>query len=154
VEGNLLPKSRIYFTFAVLFLVVGISATLLAKDEKSPNEEQRAKAVNVVRLINTAELSYSNGTKKDGSDAHGHYASWDELYKSGILKTVQDQWPMVKDLKVSASPELMPGYQLDLLVSANGKSYSIALHDKRDGDGLFSVFSDQNGIIFLGSPLQ
>jgi hypothetical protein len=135
-------------------LVVGISATLLAKDEKSPSEEERGKAVNVVRLINTAELWYSNGTKKDESDAHGSYASWEELYKSGLLKTVQDKWPMVKDLKVSASPELMPGYQLDLLVSANGKSYSVALHDKRDGDGLFSVFSDQNGIIFLGSPLQ
>jgi hypothetical protein len=59
----------------------------------------------------------------------------------------------VKDLQVSAGPEVMPGYRLDLLVSADGKSYSVALHDTRDGDGLFSVFSDQNGIIFLGSPL-
>jgi hypothetical protein len=40
-----------------------------------------------------------------------------------------------------------------LLVSADGKSYSVALHDTSEGDGLFSVFSDQNGIIFLGSPL-
>ncbi len=63
------------------------------------------------------------------------------------------QWAMVKDLQVSAGPEVMRGYHLDLLVSADGKSYSVALHDTRDGDGLFSVFSDQNGIIFLGSPL-
>jgi hypothetical protein len=61
---------------------------------------------------------------------------------------------MVKDLQASASTDLMPGYHLDLLVSADGKWYSIALHDKRDGDGLFSLFSDQNGIIFSGSPLQ
>jgi len=60
----------------------------------------------------------------------------------------------VKDLQVSASTDLMPGYHLDLLVSADGKSYSIALHDKRAGEGLFSLFSDQNGIIFSGSPLQ
>jgi len=60
---------------------------------------------------------------------------------------------MVKDLQVSAGPEVMPGYRLDLLVSVDGKSYSLALHDTRDGDGLFSVFSDQSGIIFLGSPL-
>jgi len=28
------------------------------------------------------------------------------------------------------------------------------LHDKKDGDGLFSVFSAQCGIIFLGAPPQ
>ncbi len=27
----------------------------------------------------------------------------------------------------------------------------VALHDTKDGDGLFSVFSDQSGIIFLGA---
>jgi len=138
----------------MLLLVVGVSAKLLANDEKSPDEQERATAVNVVRLINTAERAYSVGTKRDASDAHNQYASWDELNNSGVIKIVQDQWPMMKDLTVSASPELMPGYQLDLLVSADGKSYSIALHDKRDGDGLFSIFSDQNGIIFSGSPLQ
>jgi hypothetical protein len=150
----MIHKPRIYIAVAGLLLLVGISAKLLAQDQKSPNHEERAKAVNVVRLINTAEQWYNGGTKKDATDAHGRYASWDELYKSGVLKTVQDQWAMVKDLQVSASPEVMQGYHLDLLVSADGKSYSVALHDKRDGDGLFSVFSDQNGIIFLGSPLQ
>jgi hypothetical protein len=147
-------KLRNYIGVAVLLLLIGISAKLLAQDQKSPNHEERSRAVNVVRLINTAEQWYNGGTKKDATDAHGRYASWDELLKSGILKTVQDQWAMVKDLQVSASPEVMQGYHLDLLVSADGKSYSVALHDTKDGDGLFSVFSDQNGIIFLGSPLQ
>jgi hypothetical protein len=147
-------KSRVCVAAVTILLLVGISAKLRAKDEKSPSQEERAKAVNVVRLINTAEMGYSMGTKKDATDAHGHYASWDELYSSGVLKAVQEKWPMFKDLQVSASPELMPGFHLDLLVSAGGKSYSIALHDTKDGDGLFTVFSDQNGIIFLGSPLQ
>jgi len=146
-------KLRNYIGVAVLLLLIGISAKLLAQDQKSPNHEERSRAVNVVRLINTAEQWYNGGTKKDATDAHGRYASWDELFRSGILKTVQDQWAMVKDLQVSASPEVMQGYHLDLLVSADGKSYSVALHDTKDGDGLFSVFSDQNGIIFLGSPL-
>jgi hypothetical protein len=164
--------SRFHIVVAVVLLLVGISVTLRAQDQKSANHEERAKAVNAVRLINTAELWYAKGTKtKNGAvDAHGRYASWDELYNSGVLKTVQDefqsratgarvsfpsglQWAIVKDLQVSAGPEVMPGYRLDLLVSADGKSYSVALHDTRDGDGLFSVFSDQNGIIFLGSPL-
>ena len=149
-----LPRG--YIVIGLLLLLVGISARLLAQDQKTPGQEERAKAVNVVRLINTAELWYNRGTKTktETIEAHDRYASWDELNNSGALKTVQGQWTMVQDLQVSASPEVMPGYRLDLLVSADGKSYSLALHDTKDGDGLFSVFSDQSGIIFLGSSLQ
>jgi hypothetical protein len=149
-------RSRGYIALALLLLLAGISAKLLAQDQKMPSQEERAKAVNVVRLINTAEAWYNTGTKTktDAIEAHGRYASWDELNSSGALKTVQGSWSMVKDLQVSTSSEVLPGYRLDLLVSLDGKSYSLALHDTKNGDGLFSVFSDQKGIIFLGSPLQ
>jgi hypothetical protein len=155
------------------FLLVGISAKLLAQDQKSPSQEERAKAVSFVRLINTAENWYNRGvnTKTGAIEAHGRYASWDELNNSGALKTVQDQFrsqasgarvslrssvqrAAVKDLQVSAGPEVMPGYRLDLLLSVDRQSYSLALHDTRDGDGLFSLFSDQRGIIYSGSALQ
>jgi len=72
----------------------------------------------------------------------------------GLLENGAGAVVQGKNLQVSAGLEVMQGYRLDLLVSADGKSYSLALHDTRDGDGLFSLFSDQNGIIFLGSPLQ
>jgi hypothetical protein len=155
-EGISMHKSRYYIGVVLLLLLVGISAKLLAQEQKSPSHEEKAKAVNLVRLINTAELLYNRGTKTktEAIEAHDRYASWDELNKSGALKTVQGEWAMVKDLQVSEGPEVMPGYRLDLLVSADGKSYSLALHDTKNGDGLFSVFSDQNGIIFLGSALQ
>jgi len=143
-------RSRCYIGVALLLLLVGTSAKLLAQEQKSPSHEERAKAVSLVRLINTAENWYRGGA--GGTEAHGRYASWDELNDSGVLKTVQGQ--MAKNLQVSAGPEVMQGYRLDLLVSADGKSYSLALHDTRDGDDLFSLFSDQNGIIFLGAPLQ
>jgi hypothetical protein len=183
-EGGIVMHTSRFHIVVVALLLVGVSATLLARDQKSVNHEDQSKAVNVIRLINAAELWYNKGinTKPGAIEAHGRYASWDELYNSGVLTTVQDeirsqarlsnghglvftlkgsdavrnslQWAMVKDLQVSAGPEVMPGYRLDLLVSIDGKSYSLALHDTRDGDGLFSVFSDQSGIIFLGSPLQ
>ena len=146
--------SRFHILVAVVLLLVGISATLWAQDQKSANQEERAKAINVVRLINTTEMWYNMGSKKDASDAHGRFASWDELYKSGFVKTVQNHGSMFKDIEVSPGPEVIPGHRLDLLVSPDGKSYSVALHDTRDGEGLFSVFSDQTGIIYLGSPLQ
>jgi hypothetical protein len=149
-------RSRCYVGVALLLLLVGISAKLLAQEQKSPSHEERAKAVNLVRLINTAENWYDVGanTKAGVIEARGRYASWDELNNSGVLKTVQSQLAMARNLELSASPEVIQGYRLDLLVSADGKSYSLALHDTRDGDGLFSLFSDQNGIIFLGAPLQ
>jgi hypothetical protein len=146
-------RSRCYVGVALFLLFVGISAKLLAQEQKPPSHEERAKAVNLVRLINTAENWYDRGGA-GGIEAHNRYASWDELNNSGVLKTVQGVMPMTKSLQVSAGPEVMLGYRLDLLVSVDGKSYSLALHDTRDGDGLFSLFSDQNGIIFLGSPLQ
>jgi hypothetical protein len=140
----------------LFFLFVGISVRLLAQEQKLPSHEERAKAVNLVRLINTAENWYETGIKTEAGiiEAHGRYASWDELNNSGVLKTVQTQLAVAKNLQPSSTPEVMPGYRLDLLASTDGKSYSVALHDTTDSDGLFSLFSDQNGIIFLGSPLR
>jgi hypothetical protein len=61
----------------------------------------------------------------------------------------------LNQLQVSGEgPEIIPGYRLDLIVSPDGNSFMVALHDRKEGDGLFSVFSDQTGIIYLGAPLQ
>lgn len=143
-------------TAALLILVLGFSIIMQARQHQSPSDEERAKAVNMIRLINTAELWYNFGTKtKNGAIAsHGRYGTWQELTSSGMLNTVQGEVGFLKGLEISSEPEVMKGYQLSLLVSADGKSYLVALHDKREGDGLLSVFSDQNGLIFLGSPLQ
>ncbi len=130
--------SRFQIISGMVVLIAALSVVLRAQDQKSPSQEERRKAINLVRAINTAEVRYSSGV------SHGRFASWDELYGSGL----------VKDLQVSAGPEVIPGYHLDLLASPDGKSFMVALHDKKDGDGLFSVFSDESGIIFLGAPPQ
>lgn len=146
--------SRFQIITAAVLLLVAFSAASRAQIQKLPSQEERAKAVSAVRLINTAEIVYASGTK-DGSVApHGNFGSWDELNKSGAVKAVQSGWTEAKNLPISDGPEIMPGWHLDLLVSCDGKSWSIALHDKRDGDGLLSVFSDASGIIFLGAPPQ
>lgn len=146
--------SRFRIISAAAILLVALSAASRAQDQKSPSHEERAKAVSAVRLINTAEITYASGTKDGSVASHGNFGSWDELNKSGAVKAVQSRWAEVKDLPISDGQEIMPGWHLDLLVSCDGKSWSIALHDKRDGHGLFSVFSDASGIIFFGAPLQ
>jgi hypothetical protein len=130
--------SRIQIISAVVLLLVALSAASRAQDQISPSQEERRKAINLVRAINTAEVRYNVNI------SHGRFASWTELYNSGS----------VKDLQASPDPEVIPGYHLDLLASPDGKSFMLALHDRKDGDGLFSVFSDQSGIIFLGAPPQ
>jgi len=130
--------TRIQIISVVVLLLIALSVASSAQDQISPSQEERRKAINLVRAINTAEVRYNVNI------SHGRFASWTELYDSGLLK----------DLQVSLGPEVIPGYHLDLLASPDGKSFMLALHDKKDGDGLFSVFSDQSGIIFLGAPPQ
>jgi hypothetical protein len=130
--------SRFQIVSTVVLLLVALSAASRPQDQKSPSQEDRRKAINLVRAINTTEVLYNVNI------SHGRFASWTELYDSGL----------VKELQVSSSSEVIPGYHLDLLASPDGKSFMIALHDTKDGDGLFSVFSDQSGIIFLGAPPQ
>ncbi len=130
--------TRIQIISGVVLLLIALSVASSAQDQISPSQEERRKAINLVRAINTAEVRYNVNI------SHGRFASWTELYDSGL----------VKDLQVSSGPEVIPGYHLDLLASPDGNSFMLALHDKKDGDGLFSVFSDQSGIIFRGAPPQ
>lgn len=149
-----MQKSRILAVGAAALLFSGVWVGLRAQQNEVPDHGERARAVSAVRLINTAEVVYFSGSKQDSIDPHGRFGSWDELNQSGVIKALQSRWAESKNLQLSSGPEIMPGWQLDLLVPADGKSWSIALHDKRDGDGLFSVFSDATGIIYLGAPMQ
>lgn len=143
-------ESRILIVTVASVLASAAWFGLRAQQSTGPDQAERAKAVQAVRLINTAEVVYFSGSKKGSIDTHGRFGSWDELNQSGVVKALESQW----NLQLSTSDEIMPGWHLDLLVSADGKSWLIALHDKRDGDKLFSVFSDASGIIYLGAPMQ
>jgi hypothetical protein len=150
-----MQKTRILAVAAMTVLCSSVWAGLKAQDQgSSPSEAERMKAVQAVRLINTAEIVYSSGSKQDSIAPHGHFGSWKELNESGAVKTLQGRSLQWKDVQLSPDPQIMPGWYLDLIVPADGQSWSVALHDKRDGDGLFSVFSDATGIIYLGAPMK
>jgi len=123
-----------------------------------PSEEERTNAVNAVRLINTAEVMYSSGSHQDSLETHGRFGTWDQLNASGAVEAVRNHFDTMfdtmKDTPISSGPEIMPGWHLDILVSPDGQSYSVALHDQREGHGLYSLFTDQSGIIFFGAPMQ
>src|SRR5712691_10700933 len=110
-EGRSIRLSRIQIISGVVLLLAALSAVLRAQDQISPSQEERRKAINLVRAINTAEVRYNVNI------SHGRFASWTELYDSGL----------VKDLQVQVSPgrEVIPGYHLDLLASSDGKSFML-----------------------------
>ncbi len=115
-----------------------------------PSHEDQFTAITIVRTINTAEAGYRFSKTNDGAPRN-HYANWSELYVSGILNEMKRSTPEFSPLITAAG---LQGYKLALIVSPDGQSYQLALHDAKPENALFSVFSDQGGIIYTGSPLQ
>lgn len=105
----------------------------------------RTTGVNVVRLINTAEAEYKN--------AHGGYAKWSELYRSGIIAKHEKPGLMFGKLNLSEAPEVVPGWTLTMIVAADAQSYELSLHNSADKCG-FSFFSDQRGLIYEGNVID
>lgn len=110
----------------------------------APNDS-RMIGVSAVRLINTAEMEYKH--------AHGGYATWDELYRSGLIANDQKRWQQFNGLELAAGPEVVAGWTLALIPSADGQSYELSLRNLGD-KCQFSFFSDQRGLIFQGNVID
>lgn len=104
----------------------------------------RTRGVNVVRLINTAEAEYKS--------AHGGYAAWPELYRSGIIAEHEKPGLMFGNLNLSEGPEVVPGWSLAMIVAADGESYELSLRNLKD-KCQFSFFSDERGLIYEGNVI-
>lgn len=98
--------------------------------------------VKVVRLVNTAEEQYKS--------AHGAYADWNDLYRSDEFTETEVQ-PKFSGLHIAAGPEIVPGWNLDMVASADHRSYEFSLRNIDDKDCRFSFFSDDSGLIYQGS---
>jgi hypothetical protein len=118
-----------------------------------PDINEKRLAVNLVRVINTAEMSYS---AKDG----GSFAEWDALSVSQGFKQAIDDFshnsPKLKDLNVGAPADIMPGWRLRLTVSSDKKSYAVAVSNTSDKECSYALVSDEEGVIrearMLGCP--
>jgi|SRR5579871_1453426 len=142
--------------FAAVILTIAFATHSIAKPQTQsgsqslPSHDEQFTAIAIVRTINTAEAGYRFSKANDGTPRN-HYATWSELYASGILNEMKRSTPEVSSLITAAG---LQGYKLALIVSADGQSYQLALHDAKPENALFSVFSDQTGVIYTGSPLQ
>lgn len=97
--------------------------------------------INLVREINTAEISYR--TK------YGHFADFDTLNAEGLIKHYGNA-----DVTFAKSPDVLPNLQVTVLVPAAQDTWLIALHDKSAEMGPYSLFTDASGIIYHAEPLR
>jgi hypothetical protein len=115
-----------------------------------PQKERKQLALGAVRFINTLEMAHHTKT--------GKFATWRELAASPFLEEVRGWYDpngagmkAIKALNFSAESEILPGFEFRL--ATNGETYSLLLRDKTD-PCLFSLYSDQVGVIYYGQPID
>jgi hypothetical protein len=145
---------RSFIQPAGLFLMVALVILSVAARPQKPQSRSsnsatptsREKAIEVVRVINTAEYDYRTD--------HGRFGSWNEVYASGAVTNLEQNWPKMNDLSIASGSEVIPGFRLTLLVAEDGAAYSLSLHEMQGHGCGLSVFSDQSGLIYQGTIID
>lgn len=115
------------------------------ENETAQEKARKVDAVNVLRLLNTAELTYFQTNHR--------YAILFALASSDALKTTeaaQSFGGVVQKISLCKGKEVLPGF--DLQLTSGGDSYTVAIHDTTDPCRL-SFFSDESGLIYQGQPI-
>jgi hypothetical protein len=97
--------------------------------------------INLVRAINTAEITYKG--------KYDRLADFDTLNAEGLLKRYSNA-----DVAFAKSPSVLPNLQLAVLIPAAQDTWSVALHDKLPQGASYSAFSDTTGIIYEAQRLH
>lgn len=129
-------------TMAVI-LALSSAAVMSQNQQGAKGPGQQAKlAVNLVRVVNTAEMAYR-------TQSPGSFADWADLAKSpGFAKAVDHfshASPRLKDIRLENPVDVTPGWHLRLITSLDRKSYVIVLLNKSDRCSGF--LSDEGGVI-------
>jgi hypothetical protein len=98
----------------------------------------------MARLINTAEAQYKA--------AHGQYADYATLFRSGQLRETGDRKFTLLPGNLrrdSSEPQYDPlsGYAFRMVLSADKSSYAVSMREKTPGRCRFDVSTDETGIV-------
>jgi hypothetical protein len=144
-------KLRIILNAVLLILAVGTLASQSAQDASTgpekPNLARRSSMVGLIRAINTAEVVEQS--------TYGSFASWQTL-----LAHQQEYWNKLANfysrdpnVHFGATPEILPGWNLRLIVPPDGTGWVVLLKDAKDETG-YAVLSDESGVIRECKALQ
>jgi hypothetical protein len=123
----------------------------VSREAKTDNEKQTESSAEtweigtMVGLINTAEAQYKF--------AHGIYANYTTLIRSGQLKETGGREFTLLPRNLLSETDPLPGYRLRLVISQDGSSYQLSIQDTTSDCGT-GLFSDETGVIFEGHALD
>ena len=124
------------FTIALGAAVHGVS--------QATPQTKRQIAVDVMRIINTAEVSHAF--------KFGRFAALNE-FDTAELRT-RSRKAAIPAIDPRAGENAVPGFSLHITVAADGKSYAVKLQDKDSGNCGTDAFSDNEGVIYLAGPID
>ncbi len=127
--------------------LVAVAQDAPEKGKVESDYDRRMLALNVVRLINTAELAYRR--------ERGQYASWEELYSSTALEQARQTFTSRGNTTatLASGAEVIPGFELRLVTKPDGSGYNLSLKDIQDKNCGVSFFSDERGLIDQGKNI-
>lgn len=155
--------SRVVIASVALFLLaasapaLGAGARAVSAAKTVTNSRSQVlRAVNIIRVINTAEVGTCR--KQEGKDGSLGFKSWTRLVNAPCFKKAQShfagsRFAEVGKLSFSAAPEIVPGLVLRLVVSPDGKHYNLWLGQKPDVRCGFAFYSDERGVIYEGRAI-
>lgn len=128
-------------------LALGMVLSVFGASKATLGEAGGDKALNAIRIINTAEVyAYSTGTK---------YLPLGELISSGSLRQAagmnESFAATYSELNLQHGTELINGFDFALVVSSDGTAYKLSILQK--GNCGAAYFSDEHGIIYAGKAL-
>jgi hypothetical protein len=145
-------KRLVILRTALLVFLLGVQTPQFAQDTSTgppkPDEERLRVALGLVRTINTAELKERY--------AYGSFASWQTILAH--QHEYLDQWLSQfysRDTNVhfGSTAEILPGWNLRLLVQPDGLGYVVLVEDAKDKNR-YAALSDERGVISVCKPLQ
>jgi hypothetical protein len=154
--------SVVIASVGLLLLAISIPAqgasgrAVSATDTLAKPSPQALRAVDIIRVINTAEV----GTCRDQNATNDstRFMPWAQLVNAPCFKKAQSylsgsHFAQSGRLSFSAGPEIVPGLVLRLVVSPDGKHYNLSLGEKPSVQCGFTFFSDERGVIYEGRAL-
>lgn len=129
-----------------VLLAIAIAVPALAQNVSPPTSQQQSRqlAVDIVRIINTAEQYYRT--------QHDRFATLEELRRTGAFPKSENNSQAAQALAAAVGPDV-GGFYLRLFTSVDGSQYVLSLEDQKD-PAMWSVFSNEKGLIYTGSVIQ
>lgn len=125
----------------ILILSVGFA---IAEDAGTKANENYM--LNLIRLINTAELDYQH--------ARGHFADYEELSKSDSLRTAAQRLSgTFSRASVAIDPDSPLRKHYNLVLVSKGDKYVVVVNESNDEPCKTSFVSDNKGIILRAVPV-